>query len=367
MRPRNSIQRLLDSGAGEGVFPGAALVAGVGGEPVFSGVAGRLSLDPPGREVAGDTVFDLGSLTKPLVTAMAVMHLVDRGLLDLESPVFDLLPAGDPGDKGAVTTRLLLCHAAGFADWRDYYRRLEPVSPGDRKARCREWILEEPLQYPPGRGCVYSDLGFMLLEWIVEVASGMEMGEYVESLFFRPLGLKRTFLFRVGGPPVLEKEAFAATERCPWRGRVLQGEVHDENAFSLGGYSGHAGLFGTAEEVFAVARLFRDHVSGARSDLFRPETVRCFFERQARVPGCGRALGWDMPSREGSSAGRFFSRTSVGHLGFPGASVWMDLDKDVQVVLLTNRIHPSRENVLIREFRPRMHDCIMAELGKSGS
>ncbi len=363
MSAEDRIQEELDSGVREGVYPGASLVVGRGGEVVFSGAAGKRCIEPRGRDVNRETLFDLGSLTKPLATTLAVMRLVDLGRMELDLPVAELLPVDPPLDKRAVTPRLLLCHAAGFPAWKDYYRRLEDVTPEERKARCRSWILEETPLYAPGRGCVYSDLGFILLEWLAELAAGMDLSTYVESLFYEPLGLERLFLFRRNQPLRYPKEAFAATEACAWRRRTIRGEVHDENAFALGGYSGHAGLFGTAGDVWALARLLRDHAAGERFDLLQPETVRTFLQRQSDIPECGRALGWDTPSREGSSAGAHFSRAGVGHLGFPGTSLWMDLEQDVQVVLLTNRVHPSRENRRIQGFRPRIHDCILEELG----
>lgn len=365
MARKSRVQQMLEEGVREGVCPGAVVAAGLEGDIVLSAFAGLRSTEPPGIEVDKGTIFDLGSLTKPLVTTLAVMRLVELGIIDLDKRIAEIFPGGIPGDKADITPRLLLCHAAGFEPWRDYYRRLEAVEQDERKARCRSWILEEPLSYAPGGGSVYSDLGFILLEWVVEESVGLEMGDYVEEGFFRPLGMNRTFLCRTARSPRFEKEVFAATERCSWRGRVLQGEVHDENAFAMGGYSGHAGLFGTAEEVFVLARLLRDLLSGERDDLFRPETVRTFFQRQSQISGCSRALGWDMPSGEDPAAGRYFSHNSVGHLGFPGTSLWMDLEKDVQVVLLTNRVHPTRGNRMIREFRPRIHDCIMEELGKA--
>ena len=318
---------------------------------------------PPGPPVGEETIFDLGSLTKPLVTALAIMRLVDRKRLSLDQTLSEILPPGSRlGNKADLTLRLLLCHSAGLPDWRPYYQLLEETPLSERKQQVRSWILEEPPVHLPGSRTVYSDLGFMLLEWIVEEALGLDMADYVESVFYEPLGLKRTFLFRRGETARYLPEAFAATEICPWRGRRLCGEVHDENAFALGGYSGHAGLFSTAGEVYALARLLMDHAVGLRSDLLEPATVRLFFERQDRFPRCGRALGWDMPAAVGSAAGRYFSPGSVGHLGFPGTSLWMDLEKDVQVVFLTNRIHPSRENQAIQQFRPRIHDRIMREI-----
>ncbi len=359
----DGIQQELESGAREGVYPGAVLVVGCQGEIVFSGCAGRTSVEPPGRQVDEATLFDLGSLTKPLVTTLAMMRLVDLGRLELDRPLGEILPGAVSPDKRHLTSRLLLCHAAGFPDWRDYYRRLEGVAPEERKPLCRAWILEDPLAYVPGEACVYSDLGFMLLEWVVEQAAGMDMGDYVESLFYQPLGLERLLLFRREQAPRFSKGDFAATEHCPWRKRTMQGEVHDENAFALGGFSGHAGLFGTAEQVWALACLLQDHAAGKRFDLLRPETVQDFFRRQEVVPGCSRALGWDTPSAKGSSAGNRFSTATVGHLGFPGTSLWMDLEQNVQIVLLTNRVHPSRKNRLIQDFRPRIHNRVMEELG----
>jgi len=158
------------------------------------------------------------------------------------------------------------------------------------------------------------------------------------------------------------REEFAATEDCPWRKRVLQGEVHDDNAWTLGGYSGHAGLFSTAEDIYVMANMLREHYLGKRKDFLRPETVREFFRRQDVVKGSDWALGWDTRSLEGSSAGKYFSRDSVGHTGFTGTSIWMDLEKDVIAILLTNRVHPKRDNDKIKQFRPVFHDTVMEEL-----
>ena len=363
MTNNHRILKDLEAGVAEGVYSGAALMVGFQGALVFSGQAGRCTMDPTSLPVGEETIFDLGSLTKPLVTTFALMDLVDQGQCDLDQPLADFLPRENLKDKASIPLRYLLAHAAGLPEWKPFFRSLEPRVWHGCKQRVRDWILMEPLIYSPGTGCVYSDLGFMLLEWVVETQVGQSLASYVEKRFFEPFGMERTFLFQRNRSPRFPEEAFAATEHCSWRGRVLRGEVHDENAFAMGGYSGHAGLFGTAGEVFVLARVLREHALGLRSDVFRPETVRTFFRRQQDIPGCGRALGWDMPSASGSAAGRFFSRVSVGHLGFPGTSLWMDMEKDVQVVLLTNRIHPTRENPLIRAFRPRIHDRIMEVLG----
>ncbi|MBU1964673.1 MAG: serine hydrolase [Proteobacteria bacterium] len=159
--------------------------------------------------------------------------------------------------------------------------------------------------------------------------------------------------------PGTSADQFAPTEFCPWRKRVIQGEVHDENAYSVGGYSGHAGLFSRACDLFTLTEMLIGHYYGKRDDFLKPETVRTFFSRQKLVKDSTWALGWDTPSPCNSSAGDSFSRESVGHLGFTGTSVWIDLHRKILVIFLTNRVHPTRTNRKIREFRPALHNLIM--------
>ena len=203
----------------------------------------------------------------------------------------------------------------------------------------------------------------MVLEWVVEEIAGMKLPQFLRKHFYDPLGLNKTFFYEHGVPLRFGEDQFAATEDCPWRKKVLKGIVHDENAYALGGYSGHAGLFGNAREVYTLISLLREHYRGEREDYLRPETVRAFFTRQDLVKGSTWALGWDTLSPENSSSGRYFSKRSVGHLGFTGTSVWIDLERDVIVILLTNRVHPTRKNEKIRAFRPVLHDMVMKELG----
>jgi len=354
----------LEEGAAEGTYPGAALLVARDGKVVFQKEAGHLSSMPGSASVGRQTVFDLASLTKPLATTLALMRLVDRGKVDLDEPLSGLITGLSVKDKKEITLRLILSHSAGFADWRPFYLDLVKYRPEERKDLLRKWIVEEPLVYKPGKGSVYSDLGFMILEWIVEGLSGMALHESVEKYFYCPLSLNRIFLNTEPSSTRFSNDIYAATEDCLWRKRVIQGEVHDENAFALGGYSGHAGLFGDAQGAFTLVNMLREHYYGKRDDYLRPETVREFFRRQVIVNGCTWALGWDTPSLSDSSSGRYFSPNSVGHLGFAGTSVWMDLEKDVIVILLTNRVHPTRDNRKIKVFRPMLHDLIMEELGK---
>lgn len=352
------VRAALKRGVSDGVFSGAVLVLGRKGQVIFQEATGCASREEGDQAVTKVTIFDLASLTKPLATALAAMKLVDAKKIVLDQPLADLLPTNIPLEKAAITPRLLLCHGAGMMEWQPLYEELMNHPPEARKRLMRELILASPLKYKPGEGVLYSDLGFMLLEWIVEVASGMSLPQYVGSQFYQPLYLKR-LSFSENNRPVYPPEQYAATEDCPWRGRVLRGVVHDDNAYALGGYSGHAGLFGTALECYTVVNLLREHYQGLREDFLRPSTVRTFFTRQDITKGSTWALGWDTPSKTGSSAGRYFSPKSVGHLGFTGTSVWMDLEEDVIAILLTNRVHPVRKNEKIKAFRPWLHDKIM--------
>ena len=396
---------LIQEGVTQKVFPGAVALVARGGKIVFLERVGHRSLTPGRIPMAADTIFDLASLTKPLATALCIMKLVDKGKIFLDQPMAETLPDADLRDKRTLTLRLLLSHSAGLVDWKPFYERLMNYPLQDRKKRLRRWIIEEPFAYEPGKGNVYSDLGFMLLEWVVEEQTGQSIPQYALEHFYGPLGLKRTFFrgtreetnpppsfFAEGGredqgrgeggspdsrlskmplgaggndmPGInYSSEEFAATEDCPWRRRVLQGEVHDGNAWALGGYAGHAGLFGTAEEVHVIADMVRGHYFAMRDDFFKPETVREFFRRQDIVKGSDWALGWDTRAPLGSSAGKHFSRDSVGHTGFTGTSIWMDLEQDVIAILLSNRVHPKGNNDKIKRFRPAFHDAVMEELG----
>ncbi len=356
------MRALLVEGVEEGVYPGAVVLVSSRGEIAFYEAVGRRKITPCEAPMQRATVFDLASLTKPLATTMALVKLVDEGVIDLDEPIQRILDCFLPEDKSALTCRLLLCHAAGFPDWQPFYLELEAFSPALREKHLRKRLIEQPLAYQPGRETIYSDLGFMMLKWVVERASGVSMADYLRDRFFGPLGLGHTFLGNAPAGLGLGEAHFAATEDCAWRRKVMLGQVHDENAYALGGYSGHAGLFSTAEEILVLSDLLMRHFHGERQDFFRAETVRTFFRRQDLVPRSTWALGWDTPSEEGSSAGRHFSAQSVGHLGFTGTSLWMDLQRDVIVIFLTNRIHPTRKNQSIRAFRPRLHDRVMEAL-----
>lgn len=358
----DNVKSLLKRGVSEGTYPGAVLLVAYKGEVVIFHAEGNRTLIPEPLPLHQGTLFDLASLTKPLATTSAVMKLVDDGKIALDQPLQDLLPISLPKDKAGIPLRALLSHCAGFDNWRPFYLDIEIKTQENQKAAVRENILNSPLVYPPRTAALYSDLGFMVLEWVIEAETGETLPDYLQEHIFNPLSLNHTFLYRAHRPSPFDQHQFAATEKCPWRKAVMQGVVHDENAFIMGGYSGHAGLFGTAEEIYRLLNLLREHYLGKRKDLFAPKTIRTFFARQGLVKGSTWALGWDTPSRKESTSGTGFSEESVGHLGFTGTSIWMDLARDVIVILLTNRIHPTRENEKIRQFRPILHDRVMEAL-----
>jgi CubicO group peptidase (beta-lactamase class C family) len=375
MDGRESIA-VLEEAVARGAFPGAVALVAVGGEIVLHRAVGHRSLEPARTPMQAETVFDLSSLTKPLATTLAVLLLVRDGKLRLDDRVSRLVPGFAVHGKDDVTLRHLLAHCSGLAAHRPFFeevRRVEregrPNFLATRGARdlVYEAIHRERPEHPPGVAAVYSDLGFMVLGELVELLTQQTLADFVRASLYRPLGLRHldfvdlTRLRRERLVP--DTAAIAPTERCPWRGRILCGEVHDDNAWAMGGVAGHAGLFGDATSVHALLTLLRACARGEAGPL-SADLVREMWRRDGSVPGSTWALGWDTPSAPGSSAGRHVSPRAVGHLGFTGTSVWLDPERDCHVVLLTNRIHPTRRNEAIREVRPRFHDAVFEALDR---
>jgi CubicO group peptidase (beta-lactamase class C family) len=355
--PFAGVESRLRAGAAEGVFPGAVLLVSRGGRVLYHRACGVCRL-PDGPRVTAHTRFDLASLTKPLATTLAVMRLVQDGRLRLDQPLGSVLPAFDGSDKAPLTLEHLLSHTSGLPDYRPWYRELGALPPWDRRSRLQALLRAEPLIGVPGERAVYSDLDFMLLGWAVEAVTGRRLDRYLADAVYAPLGVRTVFFVDLQQPR--PEGAFAATERCPWRGRTIEAEVHDEHAHALGGIAGHAGLFGTAAGVHALVReLLRAWQRPAGGRMFRRDTVRRFVRR---VPGTDKALGFDMPAAAGASCGRHFPPTAAGHLGFTGTSFWVRWEDAVAVILLTNRVHPTRDNIAIRRFRPVLHDAVMEAL-----
>jgi CubicO group peptidase (beta-lactamase class C family) len=297
--------------------------------------------------VEADTLYDLASLTKVVATTTMAMILVDEKRLDLDRPVHAFLPAFQGPEKEGVTVRHLLTHSSGLPATAPLFREVRG------KAAYAERIAAMDLGYPPGSKSVYSDLGVILLGEILEKTAGRPLDVFVRERVFLPLGMKHTG-FR---PPRPLWPRIAPTENDPWRGRMIQGEVHDENAFAMGGVAPHAGLFSTAGDLARFARMLLK--GGGR--IVSRQTLE-LFTAKAGIPDSDRALGWDTKSAEGSSAGTLFSPDSFGHTGFTGTSIWIDPERQIFVILLTNRVYPTRENNLIREVRPAVADAVVRAL-----
>jgi CubicO group peptidase (beta-lactamase class C family) len=360
------IEEAFSRAAGE-VFPGAVVLASRGGEEVFCRAFGWRSCVPEREAIDEETVFDLASLTKPLATATAMMLLVQERRLSLEDRACRFLPELGEGEKRDITIRHLLAHCSGLPAWRPYYE--EVASEGLlRTPAGRDWVLRraraEELVSAPGRAALYSDLGFMLLAEIAETVTGEPFDRYCERRIFAPLGMRSTFFIDLKpgakAPPV-GLERVAPTRCCSWRGRVLRGEVDDDNAYAMGGVAGHAGLFSTARDIDRLVRCLRACHAGA-DGFIDAGIVREFLARDRNAAGCSFALGWDTPSAKGSASGGLFSEKTVGHLGFTGTSLWWDLERDCHIILLTNRVHIDGTNEKIRQFRPYIHDLLMRRI-----
>ncbi len=369
MSSSEPIDRALHRAVEGRVFPGAVLTARVGGTVVYTGAAGLAATLPANEPTSVSTIYDLASLTKPLAAAGAVLCLIQDGKLALDTPIRGILPGLKHHAFGAATIAQLLSHGAGLPAWLPYYKwvakrdRREPGFLGSRAAQeaVVGYLADHSPAYRAGAESRYSDVGFMLLGLVIEERAAKPLDEYCHSRLFSPMGAQPLGFRRTMGGGTFPKaegkdvEMIAPTEQDPWRGRLLRGEVQDENAYAMGGVAGHAGLFGDAAAVLAISRQWLEAYLG-RQSLLPPDLVRRFVTRSA-IPGSSWALGWDTPSAP-SSSGHHFSTRSFGHLGFTGTSLWIDPDCELEVVLLSNRVHPSRDNDAIKQFRPLIHDLI---------
>ena len=356
------VQSLMQQAVKDGVFPGAVLLVSKKGDIRFFqsyGVCNIFNQKP----VTTQTVFDLASLTKPLATTLAVLVLISRKLLNLDQQLGDLLSEFRGTDKGCITLRQLLNHTSGLPDYRPYYIVVRKRPVEERIEAIRKAVQQTPLMHPIGQEEVYSDIGFMILGWIIESVSGKRLDQFVAEDVFIPLGMSADNLCQLRFVDLDKPVRFndvAATEICPWRKHLIEGTVHDDNTHVMGGIAGHAGLFGNAQAVHNIVlavekTLLNRHHTG----LFSPALIKTFLQRGEDGT---RPLGFDAPSPKDSSSGRFFSSSSVGHLGFTGTSFWFDIDRSIIVILLSNRVHPHRDNERLKIFRPLVHDAVMISL-----
>lgn len=365
---REESTRILLNGYNKNIYSAACLALSVFDDAHFedccSAVGG--SGDDESCSVDGKSIFDLASLTKPLVTLPAVLHLIETEKISWTEPLSSLLETVVPKDFEKVDLRLLLSHSAGFCAHHDYWRELTQMEPGRRKKWLLEKIMSDKPAYEPGRGWLYSDLGYILLGFIVEKRSGLSLDEFWHHHIAVPAGVEKMLFFsRPAGSEDYEKQhRVVSTGLCRWSGDPLTGRVHDDNCRALGGVAGHAGLFGSAEGVLNMCKLYVDLYHGrSREPLISVGT----FRRACRPADDNEASEWSYgftrPSVTGSSSGSCFSTESIGHLGFTGVSFWIDMQKQVIVCLLTNRVIKGEDREGIRRLRPELHDAVMTCLG----
>jgi beta-N-acetylhexosaminidase len=350
---------LLDRAVADGAFPGGVLAVGLQGQLVIHPF-GKSTRDAKASTVTADTIYDLASVTKAMVTTTSTMILVQQKRLDLGAPVTRYLPefsAGaksdpDPGWRARVTVRMLLLHDSGLPAHREFYKEVKG------RDAILERVLAEPLVHEPGKQVEYSDLGFILLGEIIERVTGKSLEHYARQNIFMPLGLDNS-QFNPG--PNLRSRIAPTEDDKTFRKRLVWGEVHDQNASAMGGVAGHAGLFSTAGDVAAFAQMILNGGIYAHHRVVSRATIELFTARQT-IGNSARTLGWDVPT-DPAAMGHFFSPHSFGHYGYTGTSLWMDQERGLFIILLTNRVNPTVENIKIRQVRPALHDSVFEALG----
>jgi len=365
------VESAFQEAVAQGVFPGAVVLVSKDGEIVFEQAFGSRSLIPEKTPLKPNTIFDLASLTKPLATTVAIMILVREKKIRLDDQITRFIPMFGVFGKSTATFRQMLNHSSGLPAWKPFHEEIVKMEKAGRinfvasraaKSFVYEQIhREKPLSAPGAQG-LYSDLGFMILGESVEVLSGATLERFCQDRIFKPLGLRSTAFVDLTQlrtrrlQPV--EDMIAPTENCPWRKRILCGEVHDDNAYAMGGVAGHAGLFSSARDIHALLACLNRCLHG-KDDFLPKALLEEFLAKDEKVPNSTCALGWDTPSPDKSASGANFSPRSVGHLGFTGTSIWWDIEKNCHIILLSNRVHPTRKNEKIKDFRPHVHDLIM--------
>jgi CubicO group peptidase (beta-lactamase class C family) len=350
-----NINRVVKRGIDAGGYPGASVVIGRQGAAVLQKGYGHVGWQSSSADVDAErTVYDLASLTKVVGTATAAMVLFDEGRLDLDAPVIKYLPAFGGGAKDVVTVRHLLTHRSGLPAGRELWRIAS--NPSDAKAI----VLETPLACRPGACFVYSDLGADVLGWVVESIAGQGLDVFLRERVYAPLGMNDTFF----NPPDSLRDRIAPTEVTPPRGYPIKGEVHDENAYALGGVAGHAGLFSTAADLAIFAQMMLNGGEYAGVRIVSDSAIALFTHRSAGT----RALGWDTAEGQGGS-GEYLTERAFGHTGYTGTSIWIDPDREMFVVLLTNRVHAARARrpaKVIADVRADLADAAALSVVESG-
>ena len=351
-------KKIIYKAINDSIFPGAQVFISKGDNILLSQGFGKISDKKNAKDVTESTIYDLASLTKILSTTPVIMKLIEKNKLDLDFPLKDFYSEYDTHDKRNITIRHLLTHSSGLTDHVSYYE-----TPGMNRGAIIDDIVNQDLDYKPDSKTKYSDLGMILLLDIIERVSGSKLDKLSSKYFYSSLGMHNTMF----NPSDSFLGKIAPTEMdFHFRNKLLQGIVHDENAYILGGVSGHAGLFSNASNIGVFCKMLLDGGYYLGTRYFNVKTINAFTTRKNIPEKSDRALGWDTPSKIGSTAGDYFSDGSYGHLGFTGTSVWSDPENDIIVVLLTNRVYPVRNKKNIRKkmynFRRNFHNEVMKQI-----
>ena len=351
----NEINQFMEEAVESKVFPGAVLGIAQGDKLIYSKAFGRKSYEDD-SEVKIDTVYDLASLTKVLITTTGIMQLVERGRLNLHDYVKDFFPEVSEELKNIRIDQLMM-HTSGLPAIVQLWKE-----PGDRE-KVLEYLLNLEPEGEPGKQILYSDPNFLLLGFIIEKISGLSLDEYAREYIIGPADLKKTDFNPLDNLEGLAKEDIAPTEYCSWRGRQIHGEVHDENCAFLGGVSGQAGLFSNLNDlVKLVAMIFNQNEK--EINLLSPASSRMLAKTFTRQNGERRGLGWDKGGNIRSSSGIYFGSKASGHTGFTGTSIWILPESGLTVIMLSNRVNGGRENQKIIKLRPRLHNLIYSLLSQ---
>lgn len=348
----NHIVTALNNKVFSGLSMAVSKLHGKGAERVIIN-AGKTDFEYPFQDIENNIFFDLASLTKPLVTVLSLYQLVREKRLCLDDKLETIFPKRRLLYHQDVTLGQLLSHCSGMSAHKQFFSRTALQNAKDKKKAVIEAVFNEPPEYIPGTRHLYSDLGYMILGEVIEKIAGTGLNRFWYEKICQPLGLESCFLFPPGEKSI---DNFAVTGECPWTHQKLAGKVHDDNCRFMGGIAGHAGLFGTIEGVCRLCEVILESVKGKKTGAIQLEGFGQWLKRREKSNWC---YGFDMVSQLGSSSGRHFTDTSVGHLGFTGVSFWIDLERELVIVLLTNRVINPDDNREIKKFRPLMHNTVM--------
>jgi len=353
----NPVTKIINQAVKDNVFPGAVLLVSINSKIEFYEAFGKSDIFS-NTIMTKDTIFDLASLTKPLATSLAILKLVQDGIISVKQNIGSIIKALSKTSKADITIDELLRHRSGLCAHKPFYKDLIKMPWEKRRSSLRNFIIKEPLVYKKGTRELYSDLGFMLLSWVVETVSKKRLDYFILDEIYSPLKLKELFFIDISKDFLIDdkiRQRIASTEKCPWRNKILKAEVHDDNAWAVGGIEGHAGLFGTVFEVWILLMEIMYGLQQKQTKIIHSNLLKKFIEKKGSD---SKVAGFEIPSNP-SASGKYFSLSSVGHLGFTGTSFWIDPEKSVIIIFFTNRVHPLRNNEKIKVFRPLLHDLIM--------